>query len=164
MSNHVRSLWSLTSTTSVSPSQRPARVAHPEVDPFERRRAVRVDGAVHLRPLERHRDVVGRLEDLERELHVHDPRHAGQVAVLQRIKRLAILRVLDLLLRRPVLIRDRSALHDAFAGRHLETCDVIFEVCRSAGCEPARSRRGRACRQQSVELRCSRERPNESTI
>ena len=50
---------------------------------------MRVDQPVHLRPLERHRDVVGRLEDLERELHVHDPRHARQVAVRQRIGRRA---------------------------------------------------------------------------
>ena len=106
-----------------------ARVAHPEVDAFQSRRAVRVDRAMHLRPLERHRDVVGRLEDLERELHVHDARHARQVTVRQRVGGEAILRVLDLLLRRPFLVGNRSALHDAFAGRQAETRDVIFEIC-----------------------------------
>ena len=128
-----------------------ARVAHPEVDAFQSRRAVRVDRAMHLRPLERHRDVVGRLEDLERELHVHDSRHARQVTLRQRVGGQAILRVLDLLLRRPVLVREsvrpaRRLCRPAGRNARRDLRDR-----RLHGCGPARSPRGRACRQQSVE-------------
>ena len=89
-----------------------------------------VDRPVHLRPLEGHRDVFGRLEDLERELHVHDARHAGQVAVGHRIGRRPVRDVLGPLHRRPRLIRNRAALHDARSSRHPVTCHVPLEVGR----------------------------------
>ena len=85
MSNHVRVVVILDVHDQRVAFPAAARVAHPEVDALRCRRAVRVDRAMDLRPLERHRDVIGRLEDLERELHVHDARHAGHVALRQRI-------------------------------------------------------------------------------
>ena len=45
-----------------------ARVAHPEIDACRSGlAAVRVDQAIDLGPLEGHRDVIARLEDVERE-------------------------------------------------------------------------------------------------
>ena len=64
-----------------------ARVPHPEVEAPGMGGAVRVDQTVDLGPLERHRHLVARLEDLERKLHVHAPRHAGQVAAGERVRR-----------------------------------------------------------------------------
>ena len=57
MSNQVRSLWLVTSTTSVSPSQRPRESPIQNGSGVDGPAAVRVDQPEHLLPFERHRDV-----------------------------------------------------------------------------------------------------------
>ena len=117
MSNHVLSLWLVTSTTSVSPSQRPRESPIQNSIPSGGWRAVGVNQPEHLRPLEGDGHGVARLEDLERVVDVHDPRHAGQVAVGQRIGGGAVGEVLGLLGGRPRLIGNAAAVHDAAARR-----------------------------------------------
>ena len=106
----------------------PARIAHPELDAFRTLDAVRVDGAVHLRPLERDRDVLGRLVEVEGERHVHDPRHAGHVALLERIRRLLVGGVLQALCRGLRQVRDRASLDHASSRRHPVARDVILQA------------------------------------
>ena len=106
----------------------PARIAHPELDAFGTRDAVRVNRSMHLRPLERDRDVLGRLIDVEGERHVHDPRHAGHVALLERIGGLLVCGVLQPLCRGLRQVRDRAPLDHAPSRRHPVARDVIFQA------------------------------------
>ena len=93
-----------------------ARIPHPGVDSLVRRRLpVGVDQPVNLGPLEGDRDVLGGLENLKRKLQVHDPRDAREIALPQRIGRLPVGEILDLLRGGPRLIRNRAAFDDALA-------------------------------------------------
>ena len=97
----------------------PARVAHPRFNALVHRRlAVRVDESVYLRPLERNRDMVFRLEDLKRKFEVHDAGHARHVTRVERVFGGATREVLALLLRRPRLIRNLVALNHANTTRN----------------------------------------------
>ena len=134
MSNHVLSLLLATSTTSVSPSHRPRESPIHDFDIGGMRAAVGVDQAIVQRPLERHGDGLGRLEDLKRKIQIHDPRDAGHVALPERIGLLPILKVLRLLRGGPRLIRDLAAGHNRPAGQHVVSRGVILKIgCRGAG-------------------------------
>jgi len=86
---------------------------------------------MHLRPLERDRDVLWSLVDVEGKRHVHDPRHTGHVALAERIV-LRIAREREPLLRGVRQVRNRASLDDASAGGPVVARDVIFETERRA--------------------------------
>ena len=94
------------------------------------RRAVRVDKPDALRVLERHRHVGRRLEDLKRKRHVHDARHAWQIALRFRIGGRAIGEVLLLPLERPGLVGDLVAFNDSLAGGHAQPRGVVLDLPR----------------------------------
>ena len=111
----VSSLKCTTSTTNVSPSQRPRESPiHQSIGPRRMCGAIRVDvrGRVHVLMNERHGDVSRCLENLERRRHVHDAGHAGQEALGFRIRGRAVGDVLLFLLRGPWLVGDDVALDD----------------------------------------------------
>ena len=93
---------------------------------------------IDLRPLERDREVLRRLEDLERMLHVHDARHAGQIALVQRIGRRAIREIVPLLLARRGQIRNFAAVDDARARPACRASRRGARGRRPRDCAPAR--------------------------
>ena len=114
-----------------------ARIAHPRIEIGGVMAAVCVDQAINQRPLEGDCHGLGRLKDLKREVHIHDPWDAGHVALRERIGLLPVLKVLGLLRSGPRLVWDFAAGDNRTAGRHVESGGVILEIgCRGAGCLP----------------------------
>ena len=107
-----------------------ARIAQPEVAVLGMGRAIGINHAIVQFPFEGHGDHLGRLENLERKIEIHDAGDAGHVAFPQRIGGLAILRILGSLFGGPGLIRDRTAGYDGAAGQHVEAGDVILQIRR----------------------------------
>ena len=105
-----------------------SRITHPGIEIGGVRTAVCVDQAIVQGPLEGHRNLPGCLEDLKREIQIHDPRHAGNVALVKRIGLLPILKVLGFLRSGPWLIRDFGAYDNRPAGQHVVTGGVILEI------------------------------------
>jgi len=96
-----------------------AGIAQPPVDgALGMLAAVRVDVARCVHVLVQERDRLGKLNDLERERHVRDARHAGQVAVCLGVERCAVRVVPLALLQRLGAIGERIADHDAETGRN----------------------------------------------
>ena len=116
-SNHVLSLKPVTSMTSVSPSQRADRLAHPRID---RRRPgiLQVDVADRAGVLVRKEDRARALKDLKRIRHVVRARHTGQIALDLRIALEPVLLILFFLRERFRLVRNLVAFDDAHARRH----------------------------------------------
>ncbi len=107
-----------------------ARIAHPEIGVGGVRRTVRVNHAVVKLPLEGHRDQLRRLENLEREIKVHDARDAGYVAFRERVGRLAVPEIFGPLLRSGGLIGNLAAGDYRASRDHVEAGDVILQVGR----------------------------------
>jgi hypothetical protein len=107
-----------------------ARIAHPEIQVRRVRCAVRVDQPIVERPLECHRNRLWSLEDLKREIQIHDARHAGYIALVERVCLLPILIVFGLLGSRPRLIRDFAAVDNGTAGGHIKARGVILKIGR----------------------------------
>ena len=98
------------------------------------RSAVGVNQPVVQLPFEGHGDDLRRLENLKREIQIHDPGNARHVAFREWIGRLPVLKVLGPLLGGPRLIRDYAARDNRPAGQHVEAGDVILKIgSRGAG-------------------------------
>ena len=111
----------MTSTTSVSPSQRRDRLPHPRID-GRRPGILQVNVSNRAGVLVRHQQLTRALDDLKRIRHVGRARDAGQVALDLRIARQPLLLVLLLRLQRVRAIRQLVALDDADARRNGADC------------------------------------------
>ena len=135
--------------TSVSPSQRPDRLAHPRID---RRRTgiLQVDVARRARVFIRDEDGLRALEDLERIRHVGRARHAGQIALDLGIRRQPVLLVLFLLREASGLYGISSPSTTPMPGRH--RADRAERQDRGRRHRPVRTRAQRQRRTRHVHL------------
>ncbi len=111
----------------------PPRIAHPGIhaEGVGVVAAIRVDQPIVERPFERHRNRARRLENLKRKVEVHDPWHAGNVALPERVGLQAILKVRRFLRERRRLIRNRAAAHDdRSSSLHVVSRNVILQIRR----------------------------------
>src|SRR5262245_36645574 len=102
---------------------------------MQRRLAVQINQPVNLRPFKSQSEMLGSLEDLKREFHVHDARNAGEIAFANGVESLTLVEVLLLFRGGPRLVGNFTAFDDAFARGHCITCRVIEEIVSSAAAD-----------------------------
>ncbi|HET8698430.1 MAG TPA: hypothetical protein VFO94_13135 [Gammaproteobacteria bacterium] len=108
-----------------------ARVAHPRLVALVARRSGERNPAERVHVLRKDHELVGRLKDLQRIVEIHRARHAGEIALAERIGGGALGEVLLALRAGRGLVRDLAVgrvHHHAEPGPHAEGAGVVLEV------------------------------------